>query len=454
MTTLVSIEPLLAEFLAAECERLNVPGASIGIVHHGEELYVCHGVTNVDDPQDVTPDTLFGIGSTSKTITATALMALVEQGFVSLDDLVVDHLPDVPIADPEVKKTVTVGQLVDHTAGWVGDATCQTGWGDDALERAIEEMLPAAPQFSAPGELMSYNNLSFTLAGHLIATLAGESFEEAARRLVLDPLGMTNTFYFPWEVAQRRSAVGHVASPAGIATELTWPTMRWLGPAGSVFSSARDQMTYARFHLDGSAAVAPINDETRRLMRDPRVTVGSSIDGVGVSWLLRSYGRLKLAEHGGNLSNLQVSAFFLVPDVNLGVTVLANSAGGSQLGPSIKAKIFELLLGVGVPEALVPIEQPDLNEYIGSYEAGQWDVLVEEKDGRLQFGMLLTDATEEISDELRAVFEGTRTQAFFCGPDVVAPVDAPTVSNADFIRDSSGRISHVRQGMRVARRRA
>ena len=444
----------LSALLALECERLKIPGAAVGILHNGEELHVCHGVTNLDDPQDVTPETLFGIGSTSKTITGTALMALVEQGKVRLEDLVVDYLPDVPITDPEVKKTVTVGQLVDHTSGWVGDTSCNTGWGDDALARAIEEMIPPAHQLTAPGAVMSYSNSAVTLAGHLIATIEGEPFEAVATRLVLQPLGMSHTFYSPTDVVHRRTACGHLVNGDAVTAVPIWPTLRWLAPAGGAFSTTKDQIAYARFHVDGdSSGSAPITEESRQLMRTPRVTVASGIDGVGVTWLLKSYGPLKVVEHGGNLSHLHVSAFSMVPDSRFAVTTLTNSAGGSALGVLIKEKAIEWLLGVESLPALDEIEQPDLTEYVGAYEAGQWDVIVEEANGRLQLGMKVTDVSEGLSEEMIAVFEAPRTPVFFCRPDVVAPVSKPGEAHADFIRDESGKIAFVRQGMRVARRR-
>src|ERR1700712_3137635 len=121
--SLSDITSELTELVRAECERNQIPGAAVGVVHKGEGLFICQGVTNLDDPQDITEATLFYIGSTSKTLCATAVMALVGQGRLSLDDKVIDHLPDLETADPEVAKQLSVGQLLDHSSGFLGDLT-------------------------------------------------------------------------------------------------------------------------------------------------------------------------------------------------------------------------------------------------------------------------------------------------------------------------------------------
>ncbi|HET6909878.1 MAG TPA: serine hydrolase domain-containing protein, partial [Mycobacteriales bacterium] len=193
----------VVELLAERCEAMQLPGASLAYFHDGQTQFASHGVTDVNDGAPVRDTTMFGIGSTSKTLTATAVMALVERGTLSLDDAVVKHLPGLPVLDEQARDTVTVGQLLDHTAGWVGDGSADTGWGEDALARAIQTLLGKASQQAPPGALFSYNNNAVTVAGHLVATLHESSFEDAIRDLVLKPLGMTSTFYLVWQLANR-----------------------------------------------------------------------------------------------------------------------------------------------------------------------------------------------------------------------------------------------------------
>jgi CubicO group peptidase (beta-lactamase class C family) len=173
------------ELLEQHCRTHKLPGAAAAYIYDDAVHYATFGSTDVLHQQAVTEDTLFGIGSTSKTLTGTTMMALVERGLVSLDDRVVKHLPALPVLDEQARDEVTVGQLLDHTAGWVGDAEVPPDWGNDALERALPQLLAKAPQLSPPGALFSYNNIAVDVAGHLIATVHGASFEEAVRDLVL-----------------------------------------------------------------------------------------------------------------------------------------------------------------------------------------------------------------------------------------------------------------------------
>src|SRR5690349_15613477 len=111
----------LRDAVASLAEELNLPGASVGVLHEGEEHYAYHGLTSVDNPLPVDERTLFLCGSTTKTFTATALMRLVEQGLVELAAPVRTYLPEFRVADQDAAASATVLQLLNHTAGWDGD---------------------------------------------------------------------------------------------------------------------------------------------------------------------------------------------------------------------------------------------------------------------------------------------------------------------------------------------
>src|SRR3954463_4369188 len=188
--------------------ELGVPGASVGVLIDGEEHYAYAGVTSVDNPLPVDESTLFQFGSTGKTYTATAMMRLVEQGKVDLDAPVRTYLPEFTLRDEEVAQNVTVLQLFNHTAGWEGDMMDNTGDGDDALEKYVARM-ERLQQVSPLGATVSYNNASLSLAGRVIEKATGTTYEQAIRDLLLDPLRLDHTFFFPTEIMTRRFAVGH-----------------------------------------------------------------------------------------------------------------------------------------------------------------------------------------------------------------------------------------------------
>jgi CubicO group peptidase (beta-lactamase class C family) len=447
----------LEAFLAEECARLAVPGASVGVIQGDRAIAASFGVTDVDHPLPVDADTLFMIGSTTKTFTATVLMALVSDGVVALDDPLVKHLPELELEDAAARDVVTVGQLYDHTAGWRGDVEVDTGWGDDALARALPEYVAKVPQVFAPGAMTSYNNLSLIIAGRLIEKLTGRSYEAAVKERLLEPLGMTDTFLLPWEVITRNVATGHVVRDGTATPAYVWPTSRAIGPAGGATSTVRDQLRYARFHLDGTATNrAPLDDEHRLAMQEPRVTVPSAISGVGVSWLLKDRDGLRMVSHGGNCSNLYVSSFDLAPDEGFAVTVLTNSRGGSALGGSIAEWAVQHYLGraPAASRAPLPLAADLAAEYIGRYDAGQWDLVVTNDDGKLFVQMKLTDIAPDTSEDVLEAFRTPPAEVVLVAPDVIAPAGSPSSSSGDFIRDDDGRVAWLRQGLRVARRKA
>src|SRR5437899_6536150 len=102
-------------------KKFDVPGVSVGILHEGAELVAGYGVTNIEFPQPVDGDTLFMIGSTSKTFTATAIMQLVDEGLVDLEAPVRTYLPKFRVKDKALSDQILVRHLLTHMGGWLGD---------------------------------------------------------------------------------------------------------------------------------------------------------------------------------------------------------------------------------------------------------------------------------------------------------------------------------------------
>ncbi|HNM76808.1 MAG TPA: serine hydrolase domain-containing protein, partial [Tepidiformaceae bacterium] len=169
----MDIRPLpepLVRYAEAEIARLQVPGAAAAVLHDGVIYAAGVGVTNVEHPLPVTPETLFQVGSTSKTFTATALMALVEAGRVDLDATVRTYLPGFALQSEEDAARLTVRDLVTHHGGYVGDYFKDTGRGDDALGTIVAKMANS-PQLVPAGTTFSYSNAGFYVLGHIVATV-------------------------------------------------------------------------------------------------------------------------------------------------------------------------------------------------------------------------------------------------------------------------------------------
>ena len=232
----------LCEFMESSIVKHKVPGSVMGILQDGEIQIAGFGVTNRDHPLEVTQDTLFQIGSITKTFTGTLIMMLVEGGKINLDDTVRSTIPDFKVMDEETANRVTVRQLLTHTSGWFGDFFLDTGKSEDAIARYVEAMAELE-QLAPLGRVWSYNNAGFSLAGRIIETITEKPYEKVLQEMVLDPLGLENTFFDPGDLITYRFSVGHLQEKVA----RPWPIPRSVYPAGGITCSVRDLLTYPSF---------------------------------------------------------------------------------------------------------------------------------------------------------------------------------------------------------------
>lgn len=366
-------EAQLKEKVSELAAELDVTGVSVGVYQEGKEQYAFHGVTSIENPLPVDENTLFQFGSTGKTYTATAMMRLVERGEVELDAPVRKYLPDLKLKDEETAERVTILHLFNHTAGWSGDLMTATGDGDDALAKYVG-LMADIEQVTPLGTAVSYNNASLSLAGHVIATLTGQTYEKAMQELLLDPLGLKNTLFFPNDVMTRRFAVGHNKGADGtVKVARPWALNRGGWPAGGMAANSEDQIKWARFHLgDGTAAdgTRVLSKELLDLMKQPTVeTPGSALgDYIGISWMLRDVEGVRLVGHGGDTIG-QHSEFITVPERDFAISVMTNSSTGPELNEKLTRWALEAYLGL-VETDPEPIALGDdaLAPYTGRYE--------------------------------------------------------------------------------------
>ena len=444
----------LADFVAAEMRRLQVPGVAVGLWHNGREHLAGFGVTSVENPLPVTADTLFQIGSTTKTLTGTIVMRLVERGLIDLDRPVRDYLPELQLQDKTAEATVTTRHLLTHMGGWLGDFFRDTGGGDDALARYVAEMA-TLEQVVPVGAVWSYNNAGFSLAGRVIEVVTGQTYEAAAQEMVLDPLGMTNSFFFPADVMSRRFAVGHsVAAGVGPVVERPWALARSAHAAGGLCSSARDQMRYARFHLgDGASAAGErlLSPESMAAMQSPQRPANLERQ-MGLSWLLRDMAGVPAVLHGG-ATNGQQSAFVMVPSRGFAITVLTNAEEGSMLHDAVVAWAMERYLGLVEPATTyLALDEAALAEYVGLYTARLSHVELKLEDGQLMARIIPQGGFPDVNSPASPPSPPSRVA--FYAPDRIIALDPPLINlKAEFLRDDAGQIVWMRTG-RLQRRQA
>ena len=390
MTDQVELQQTVSRFAA----ELDVPGVSVGVVMSDEDHVACHGVTSIEDPLAVDSTTLFQIGSTGKTYTATAIMRLVEQGKIDLGATVRTYVPELKLKDESVARDVTVLHLLNHSAGWDGDLFKETGDGDDALDRYVA-LMADIEQISPLGETVSYNNASLALAGLVIERVTGTSYEQAVQDLVLEPLGLQRSMFAMRWIMTYRFSNGHRKLQDG-TVEVTrpWDMGRYGAPMGGMASDVRDQLKWARFHMgDGTAPDGSrfLSEATMRRMQTPTIESPGTALGVavGISWLLRDVEGVQVVAHGGDTTG-QHSIFEMVPERRFAITSLTNCGpNGSEFNELISRWAFEAYLGITItdPEP-VHLDADALAEYAGHYEtiAAELDLVPDD-------GLLMATAT-------------------------------------------------------------
>lgn len=434
-------------------ERHKVPGVAVGLWLDGEEYAEGFGVTSLENPLPVTPDTLFQIGSTTKTVTATLVMRLVEAGKLEPDVPVRHYLPGLKLADEDVAARVTLRHLLTHTGGWAGDYFVRTGNGDDALAKYVEGMA-SLKQLTPLGEIWSYNNAGFGLAGRVIEVAMGQPYETVCREWILEPLSLRNSFFFPEEVMARRFAVGHVKQNEQAVVAQPWALARNANPVGGLASTVRDQLEYARFHMgDGTAKSGErlLSSDSMRRLQTPQVAAANG-GQMGLSWFLQVADETRIVSHGG-ATNGQMSQFWFAPERKFALTVLTNHSDGSILNTEIAKWVRENLLGIVVPEPTpAELSAGEGAEYAGRYVEGvMGNVLELERDGT---GFVLRVVPGDRSGiTCIATDPPPPMRAALLERDKLMILDGPAKgARTEFIRDSDGKIVWQRYSLRLYRR--
>jgi CubicO group peptidase (beta-lactamase class C family) len=373
-----TMDDKLKDLRARVKELMNehqVPGVAIGLLLDGKPWAEGFGVTNLNNPQAVTGETLFQIGSTTKTFTATTAMLLSETGQLDLDKPVRHYLPTFRVQDETATQTVTVRQLLTHTSGWLGDFDLDTGDGDDALEKYVAAMADL-PQIVPPGKLHMYSNSGFCVLGRIIEVIVGKPLDSIVREMLLTPLKLSDTVFWAHEAITKRTAVGH--EMLGEATTQTvrpsWRLARYSHADGALASSALDQMRYAQAHLGLSSNSLSSNGlsgnvisaKVREHMQTPEF-VSSPNEWVGLCWFISKHGELHLVRHGGSVSGFK-SRFVMCPERQFAISCMTNAENGSALADEVTQFALEQFLGIQkVSQQPITLSTEQLAEYIGWY---------------------------------------------------------------------------------------
>ena len=429
--------------------RHHVPGIAVGMWHDGILEFGGWGVTSVDHPLPVDADTLFQIASVTKTITATVIMRLVEQGRVALDAPVRTYLPSFRLADADAAARATVKHLVTHTGGWLGDCFVDFGNGDDALQKYVDAMAELE-QITPLGEIWHYSNSSFTVLGRIIEVVTGRTYEQATRELLFAPLAMEHSVFNAGEAIVHRTSVGHQIVDEKPRVVRPWAFPRATTPVGGVVSTVRDLMTYARFHLGDGATpdgTRLLSKQNLELMRTPQAN--ADLDRkVGIAWFLREVQGVRLVYHGG-VAIGQQGVLMLAPQRNAAIAVETNSTRGALLHADVTKWWQKQYLGIEQPSPVYV----DLDRDRYAKRAGHW--AAELSDARLELaetGLMYHSHSHNKLKNDPPPQDPPPSRVAFTSEDQFTLLDGPMKdTRGEFLHDN-GDIRYMRVGGRVYRR--
>jgi len=382
------------ESLPAMLADAHIPAASVAILADGEIFTTAAGILNRNTGVEADEDSVFQIGSITKTWTATLIMQLVDEGLLDIDAPVRDTVPAFAIGDDAAASTITARQLLSHVSGFEGDLFNDTGVGDDAVEKYLATIADA-PQLFTPGERFSYNNAAFVVLGRIVEVLRGMSYDQALRTYLATPLGLTHVATSASEAIMFRAALGHIPAESGDepVPAPVWSLVRSNVPAGSMLAmTARDLVTYGRMHLDGGVAAdgtRVLSEQSVRAMQERQVELpelGVMGDAWGLGWEIFDWdGGPVIGHDGGTIGQ---NAFLrMVPSAGVAVAVLTNGGQTVDAFQAITSKVLKALADVTMPALPALPETPvavDVERILGTYSSSVSDSTVRvDDDGRI-----------------------------------------------------------------------
>ncbi len=449
--------PEIASAAQESLDRWNVPGAAIGILKDGQTSFASFGVTSLETQQPVTPETLFRVASITKPFTATLAMTLVNDGLLDLDRPIGAYLPGVTLTDgdPERQARITMRHLLSHTAGIDCELAVDlatVGNGEDALREAIG-FYGGLHQWAEPGQVMSYGNTGFWLAGHVIATILGTTFEDAMRERVYKPLGLTRSVFTAEEAIVYPVALGHQPKSATdgahrLIRSYAYPRART--PSGGVISTVVDLLTFAQWHIDGTGGPLGLSDERRRSMQEPYIRLrDADNESWGIGWTIRyTTDGTKVIGHGGSYGGFQTQ-LTIVPSRHFAFAILTNSARGSLPNHEIERHVLREELGLALD---APRTQPIATERLETFAGFYRQPLAAYEVDAVGDGLEIVARNFDLTGKPMPVPPPIRFEPIG-EHDFIAREGAFTGTRADFILDpETNAPAYVRIGLRVAER--
>ncbi len=357
-TTLRAEEDLfrgLDTYIRNSMEKWKVPGLAVAVVKDDSVILARgYGVRERGRGDKVDQHTLFAIASNTKAFTASLLGMLVDEGKLEWDDRVIDYLPRLQMYDPYVTREISVCDLLTHRSGlptfggdhiWIGGTLS----GEEIIAR-LRYLKPSVPFRTR----FQYQNLMFLLAGKVVESVRGQSWNECIRKQIFEPLEMNQSNTSVRFLDKKENVATPHEIRGGRVVKVKYDNVDAIAPAGAINSSVTDMAGWMMVNLKegiyrGERILSEEVMEEMHTIHIPagitefnRENFGTRFSGYGLGWGVWDYRGYQVISHGGGLSGM-ISRQTLIPGEKAGVIILSNLAPNS-LPRALTCRILDILL--------------------------------------------------------------------------------------------------------------
>ncbi|NVK21205.1 MAG: beta-lactamase family protein [Kangiellaceae bacterium] len=356
-----------SKLLESRMKENHIPGMVVGVIQDGKVIYKqAFGFSNVEKQEKVELDTVFAIGSITKSFTSSLVAQLVEEGSLSWETDITDYI-DYLDYSPEGRDKLTLEDLLSHKSGFARNDILFVS-GNASKEQILKTSVKAIP-FTPYGQF-NYNNVMYLAAGEIAGKVKNSSWEGLINTVFLKPLNMNNSYLSLENLDGVTIASGYSWDEEAKKLNLEErKSIENIGPAGGIYSNIKDMLNYTNMLLaEGEfKGKAIVSKDAISATRESHTNIAKGID-YGLGWFVRDWQGTKLIEHGGQINGFHAQ-LSLWPEHNLGYVILTNI----QNTPLMQESINLVWGQYGPKDDLAKKQeskpQEDFEKYLGKYEA-------------------------------------------------------------------------------------
>jgi CubicO group peptidase (beta-lactamase class C family) len=351
----------LAQLIAEKYSSI-APGCALLVAKNGQVIYSRgFGTANIELNVAMRPDMVFRIGSITKQYTAIAILQLVEQGKISLQDSLQKFVKDFP----HKEHTITIENLLTHTSGIVDYETLDfhilNAIRIDFPPKQLIDSLAKLPLDFTPSTKYSYSNSNYLLLGYIIEQVSKKSYKDYLQENLFNPAGLSNTYYDAHTQIIKNRVSGYTRDSTNYHN-VGYISMSQVFSAGALVSSVEDLFKW--HHALYSYKL--VKKETLEKALTPFKLADGRASQYGYGWFLRDWKGSKSIGHGGAIDGFRSMVTYFV-DQDIFVAALFNSDNDNFFG--LFENMADLVIGKSLTTAYKDLKLPDtiLNRYVGTY---------------------------------------------------------------------------------------